>query len=57
MESLGSFYNLSTPITTGLIDCASAALKRDFRKEGRTVDSLGEEYLKQILFRDENILI
>ena len=49
LESLGKFYNILTPTTTGLINCANAALNRDFRKEGRTVESLGEDQLKRIL--------
>ena len=53
LESLGEFYNITTPTTTGLINCACAALKKDFREEGRTVGALGEEYLKKILLDDK----
>ena len=52
LESLGEFYNIKTSTTTGLINCACAALKKDFREEGRTVRALGEEYLKKILLDD-----
>lgn len=41
LESIGRAFDISTPVTTGLINCASAALKVNFRNNGRTVDSLG----------------
>lgn len=49
LESLGKVLNISTPICTALIDCASAMLNKDFRKEGRTVEVLGTENIKKIL--------
>lgn len=49
LESLGKYFNIQTPTCTSLIDIASAALKREFRKEGRTIEKLGEENLKKIL--------
>lgn len=52
LESLGSFYNVPTPTATGLIYCANAAFKKDFRKEGRTVESLGVNNLERILLDD-----
>ena len=36
-------------MTSSLIEIASAALRRDLREKGRTVESLGEENLKLIL--------
>lgn len=41
LESLGKTFGISTPTTTGLINCANAALGVDFRRIGRTVDALG----------------
>lgn len=49
LESLGSVLGVETPTTTGLINCASAALNRDFRKEGRTVEVLKSENIKKIV--------
>lgn len=43
LESLGKTFNILTPTTTGLINCANAALRIDFRSIGRTVDALGYE--------------
>lgn len=52
LESLGDFYDISTPVATGLIHCANAAFKKDFRKEGRTVEALGVDNLERILMYD-----
>lgn len=49
LESLGLKYDVETPICTALIDMASAAIGRDLRLEGRTVESLGEDILESIL--------
>lgn len=49
MESLGEVLNIPVPVCTSLIELASAALGRDFRKEGRTLGRLGEENLRRIL--------
>ena len=54
LEALGVLLNVKTPICTSLINCASALLKRDFRKEGRSIKKLGIENLKAIL-DDSNI--
>ncbi|MDI9460671.1 MAG: NAD/NADP octopine/nopaline dehydrogenase family protein [Saccharofermentanales bacterium] len=48
VESLGKMLNVKTPISTSLINCASAALKTDFRMYGRTIENLGEENLMTI---------
>lgn len=48
LESLGKVLDIPTPITTSLIDCSSAILKRDFRVEGRTVEKLGIEIINRI---------
>lgn len=49
LESLGLHLNVKTPIATSLIEIASAALGRDLRKEGRTIESLGEANICKIL--------
>lgn len=49
LESLGHVLNIKTPVTSALIDCSSALLKRDFRNEGRTVEKLGYDIIKKIL--------
>lgn len=49
LESLGVITNTPTPVCTGLINCASALLDTDFRKDGRTVDSLGKDELTKAL--------
>ncbi|NLX63193.1 MAG: NAD/NADP octopine/nopaline dehydrogenase [Clostridiaceae bacterium] len=48
LESLGLEYDVATPICSSLIDIASAALGRDFRLEGRTVERLGRDNLERI---------
>lgn len=48
LESLGSVYNIDTPVATALIDIASACLNTDFRKGGRTVDRLGRENIIEV---------
>ena len=48
LESLGEAQGIKTSVCTALIDCASALLKRDFRAEGRTLDSLGYDNIKRI---------
>jgi opine dehydrogenase len=49
LESLGKRYNVKTSICTALINIASAALGRDLRLEGRTVERLGEDILERII--------
>ena len=49
LEALGISMNIKTPIATALIEIASAALGRDLRKEGRTIDKLGKENIQRIL--------
>ncbi len=49
LETLGEKLNVPTPICTALIDIASAALGRNLRLEGRTIESLGEDVLEQII--------
>ena len=49
LESLGLKYKIATPICTALINIASAALGRDLRLEGRTLENLGEDLLDLIM--------
>lgn len=49
LESLGCILGVDTPTCTGLINCASAALQRDFRREGRTIERLGKAAIDAIL--------
>ena len=49
LEALGKALKVPTPIATGLIDIASAALGRDLRAEGRTPEGLGIENIEKIL--------
>lgn len=49
LESIGFMLKIETPVCTGLINCASAALKIDWRKNGRTVERLGKENLENII--------
>ncbi len=48
LETLGLEYKVDTPVCTALIDMASAALNRDLRKEGRTLERLGRDILMEI---------
>ena len=48
LESLGAALNVPTPTCSALIDLACAALQTDFRAVGRTVENLGECFLRQI---------
>lgn len=49
LESLGKTLNVETPIASSLINIASAALYRNLRNEGRTLEGLGRDNLKKIL--------
>ncbi len=49
LEALGAALDVRTPIATGLIEIASAALGRDLRAEGRTPEKLGVENIRRIL--------
>ncbi len=49
LEALGKALDVATPIASGLIAIASAALGRDFRAEGRTLECLGIENVEKIL--------
>lgn len=54
LEALGDALHIKTPITTALIEIASAALGRDLRIEGRTPEKLGRENIKKILEDAQN---
>ncbi|HZK25925.1 MAG TPA: NAD/NADP octopine/nopaline dehydrogenase family protein [Thermoclostridium sp.] len=49
LETLGLQFKVETPICTALIDIASAALGRNLRTEGRTVERLGSDVLEHII--------
>ena len=49
LEALGRQLQIPTPITTALIEIASAALGRDLRAEGRTSERLVPENIERIL--------
>lgn len=49
LESLAKKFNISTPICSALIDIAGAALKKDFRREGRTLERLGAKNVLKII--------
>ena len=49
LEALGRHMNIPTPITTSLIELATAALGRDMREEGRTPERLGADNISRIL--------
>lgn len=49
LESLGRVLGIPTPAASAIIELASAALTRDLRSGGRSVDNLGRNTLKTIL--------
>ena len=49
LEALAKQLSIPTPITTSLIELATAALGRDMRAEGRCPEKLGEENIALIL--------
>lgn len=49
LESLGKTLNIETPIASSLINIASAALDRNLRNEGRTLDKLDKNNIEKIL--------
>ena len=49
LESLGEKLGIPTPTCSSLINIASVCLKRDFRKEGRNLETLGDENLSVIM--------
>lgn len=48
LETLGQECEVDTPICSSLINISSAALGRDLRLEGRTVERLGRDILRKI---------
>lgn len=49
LEALGKKLNVPTPVATALIEIDTAALGRDLRAEGRTLEVLGEDNIQKIL--------
>ncbi|MCL1988419.1 MAG: NAD/NADP octopine/nopaline dehydrogenase family protein [Firmicutes bacterium] len=54
LESLAKSLKIAVPTATALIELANAALLRDFRAEGRTIEKLGLENVQKILKIKEN---
>ena len=48
LESLGRHLSIPTPVCTALIEIASAALGRDLRAEGRSIERLGAENIQKV---------
>ena len=49
LEAIGHHLGIPTPVCTALIEIATAALGRDMRAEGRTLETLGHENVRKIL--------
>lgn len=49
LESLGNHLNLETPITSSLIEIASAALGENLRANGRTLEKLGKDNINKLI--------
>lgn len=49
LEAMGKALDIPTPITTALIEIAAAALGRDLRAEGRTLEKLGTDNIRKII--------
>ena len=49
LESLGNHLNIETPITSSLIEIASAALGENLRSNGRTLEKLGENNINKLI--------
>ena len=49
LEALGHYLHVATPVCTALIEIANAALKRDMRRGGRTLDQLGMDNIRKIV--------
>lgn len=49
LESLGKTLAVATPVCTALIELATAALGRDMRADGRSIERLGEDNIRAIL--------
>ena len=49
LESLAKSLDIACPVTSSLIEIASAALGYDLREKGRSIDALGRENIRKIL--------
>lgn len=49
LEALGQYLHVTTPVCTALIEIANAALTREFRDVGRTLERLGIDNVKAIV--------
>ncbi len=57
LETLGYKLKIKTPVCTSLINIASAALDRNFRMEGRSIERLGSEILENIIIDREEVAL
>ena len=49
MESIGKMVNIETPVCTAFINLSSAALNKDFRKDGRTLEKIGTKAFLELI--------
>ncbi len=49
LETLGKYLDVPTPVCTSLIEMATAALGRDMRTDGRTIERLGIENIQKVI--------
>lgn len=49
LESLGRTLNVPTPVCSAFIELAAAALGRELRQSGRSIERLGEDNIRAIL--------
>ena len=49
LEAMGKYLHIPTPVCTALIEIANAALSRDLRENGRSLERLGMENIRKIL--------
>lgn len=49
LESIGKFLKIKTPVCSSLIELSSVLLKKNFRKDGRTLEKLGKKNFKKII--------
>lgn len=54
LETLGRALDVGTPVATALIEIAGAALGRDMRAEGRTLERLGIDHVRTIIADAKN---
>lgn len=55
LESVGKQCDVATPVISSLIDIGEAVTGRDFRLAGRTVESLGEDWIRSEVARARQV--